>query len=147
MRKLICAVICAVTLLSLGLAFQGCGGSGHTSTEPTGPVARGNWIGTITGVHAGIHLNGTCPLEMNLDAAYNGQWWIDCPGASSRGEVLGLTSSNLLALTLTTTSPASSCPWVAINTATASTIDGTFHVQDCATHAEVSSGTLTLRRR
>ena len=99
MRKLICAGF----LLALALGFQGCSGS-HSSTEPTGPAVRGNWIGTISGTHAGLHLNGTCTLEMNLDLAYNGQWWVDCPGASSRGEVLSLTNNNLLVLSLTTLS-------------------------------------------
>jgi hypothetical protein len=141
MRKLICAVV----LSGLALGFQGCGGGGDDS--PTTPSARGNWVGTITGIHAGLHLNGTCPLEMNLDAAFNGQWFVDCAGGASRGEVLSVTTNNLLAMGLTTTSPASSCPWAAVNSFTVSTIDGTFQVQDCATHQVVSTGTLTLRRR
>jgi hypothetical protein len=140
MRKLICAGV----LLGLALGFQGCGGGG---SSPTTPTVRGNWVGTITGVHAGLHLNGTCPLEMNLDSAFNGQWFVDCPGGSSRGEVLSVTANNLLAMSLTTTTPASSCPWAAVNTFTISTIDGTFQVQNCATHQVVSTGTLSLRRR
>lgn len=143
MRKL----ICVGALLGLALGFQGCGGGSSSPSEPTGPVTRGNWIGTITGIHAGIHLNGTCPLEMNLDPAFNGQWFVDCPGLSSRGEVLSATVNNLVAMTLVTTSPASSCPWAAVSTATASTIDGTFQVQDCTTHQVVSTGTLTLTHR
>ncbi|HEY0510859.1 MAG TPA: hypothetical protein VGH73_03075 [Thermoanaerobaculia bacterium] len=136
--------IFAGTLLVLAL---GCSG-GHSPTEPGGGSAnRGNWIGTITGTHAGIHLQGTCTLEMNLDVALNGQWWVDCPGASSRGQVLSVLSSQILVMTLTTESPASSCPWVASGTATVSTVDATFHVVDCGTHQEVSSGTLHLMRR
>ena len=141
MRKLICASV----LLGLTLGFQGCGGGGDDS--PTTPSARGNWVGTITGIHAGLHLNGTCPLEMNLDVAFNGQWFVDCPGGASRGEVLSVTTNNLLAMSLTTTNPASSCPWAAVNTFTVSTIDGAFRVVDCATNQVVSTGTLTLRRR
>ena len=141
MRKLICAVV----LSCLALGFQGCGGDDDDS--PTTPTARGNWVGTITGIHAGLHLNGTCPLEMNLDAAFNGQWFVDCPGGASRGEVLSVTNNNLLAMGLTTTSPASSCPWTGVSTFTVSTIDGTFRVVDCATNQVVSTGTLTLRRR
>ena len=140
-------------LLALGvltiwlLAAAGCNGGSDGPTAPSGPVQRGNWIGTITGTHAGIHLNGTCTLEMNLDLAYNGQWWVDCPGASSNGQVVGLATSNLVVLTLLTASPASNCPWNVVATATPSTIDGQFHVTDCATQRELSSGTITLRRR
>jgi hypothetical protein len=141
MKKLICAGV----LLGLALGFQGCGGGSDNS--PTTPTVRGNWVGTITGIHAGLHLNGTCPLEMNLDSSFNGQWFVDCPGGSSRGEVLSVTANNLLAMSLTTTNPASSCLWAAVNTFTVSTIDGTFQVQDCATHQVVSTGTLSLRRR
>lgn len=141
MRKLICAGV----LLGLTLGFQGCGGGGDDS--PTTPTARGNWVGTITGVHAGLHLNGTCPLEMNLDPLFNGQWFVNCPGGASRGEVTSITNNNLLAMALTTTTPASSCPWAAVNTFTVSTIDGTFRVVDCATNQVVSTGTLSLRRR
>lgn len=130
------------------LVSQGCGGkSDPTEPRNDGPAHRGNWIGTITGTHAGIHLDGTCTLEMNLDLTYNGQWWIDCPGASSNGQVIGLATSNLVVLTLLTASPASNCPWNVIATATPSTIDGQFHVTDCATQREVSSGTITLRHR
>jgi hypothetical protein len=140
MRKLVFmgALVC--------LALGGCGGSSSPS-EPTGPVQRGNWIGTITGVHAGLHLNGTCTLEMNLDPNYNGQWWVDCPGASSTGQVFGIPLQNLLALTMLTSTPASSCPWDAVTSLTASTIDGSFEVQNCTNNQVVSTGTLTLRRR
>jgi hypothetical protein len=141
MRKLICAVV----LSGLALGFQGCGEGGDDS--PTAPAARGNWVGTLTGVHAGLHLNGTCALEMNLDPLFNGQWFVDCAGGSSRGDVLAVTTNNLVAMTLITSSPASSCPWAAVSTFTVSTIDGTFQVVDCATHQVVSTGTLTLRRR
>jgi hypothetical protein len=141
MRKLIYASV----LLGLTLGFQGCGGGGDDS--PTTPTVRGNWVGTITGIHAGLRLNGTCPLEMNLDSTFNGQWFVDCPGRASRGEVVSVTTNNLLAMALTTTTPASSCPWAGVNTFTISTIDGTFRVVDCATNQVVSTGTLSLRRR
>jgi hypothetical protein len=143
MRKL----ICAGALVGLALGFVGCGGGGSSPSEPTVPVQRGNWVGTITGVHAGIHLNGTCPLEMRLDPLYQGQWWVDCPGASSTGQVFGITLDNLLVLNLVTTSPLSSCPWDAVTTVTASTIDGTFEVANCANNQVVSTGSVTLRRR
>lgn len=144
MRKLTALGVLAVWML----VAQGCGGkSDPTEPRNDGPLRRGNWIGTITGTHAGIHLDGTCILEMNLDLAYNGQWWVDCPDASSNGQVIGLTTSNLVVLTLLTASPASNCPWNVVATATPSTIDGPFHVTDCATQRELSSGTITLRRR
>jgi hypothetical protein len=131
------------------LAAQGCG-NGHSATEPGAPVTpatRGNWIGTITGTNAGIHLQGTCPLEMNLDLTLSGQWWIDCPGASSTGQVVGANLGGISLLLLTTTSPASSCPWTATPLATPALIQGTFEVDDCATHQRLSSGTLTLQHR
>ena len=123
MRKLAFAA-----LACLAATVPGCGGGHSSPTEPGAPATRGNWIGTITGVHAGLHLNGTCTLEMKLDPTYNGQWWVDCPGASSTGQVFGITLQNLLALTLITTSPASNCPWDAVTSVTASTIDGSFEV-------------------
>jgi hypothetical protein len=131
------------------LVSQGCGGKNDPTEPPNdGPIHRGNWIGRITGTHAGILLNGTCTLEMNLDLAYNGQWWVDCTGASSHGQVIGLPATNLVVLTLLTASPASNCPWNVIATATPSTIDGQFHVTDCGTpQREVGSGTITLRHR
>ncbi|HEY0554645.1 MAG TPA: hypothetical protein VGG20_10275 [Thermoanaerobaculia bacterium] len=145
MRKL--AYKGALVCLALGmLGGVGCNGSSSTPSEPT-PATRGNWIGTITGVHSAIHLNGTCTLEMQLSPIYQGQWWVDCPGGSSTGQVSGVTVDNLLALALVTTTPASNCPWSAVTTVTASTIDGTFQVVDCTTNKPVSSGTLTLRRR
>jgi hypothetical protein len=143
MRKL----ICAGALLGLALGVLGCGGGSSSPSEPTGPIRRGNWIGTISGVHAGIHLNGTCTLEMNLSPIYQGQWWVDCPGASSTGQVVGINVDNLLLLDLITTSPLSDCPWDAVTTVTASTIDGTFEVPNCANNQVVSTGTVTLRRR
>ena len=142
MRNAMVAVV-----LALGMLVAGCNGGSDGPTAPSAPVQRGNWIGTITGAHAGIHLAGTCTLEMNLDLAYNGQWWVDCPGASSNGQVIGLDTSNLVVLTLLSASPASNCPWNVVSTATPSTIDGQFHVTDCATQREVSSGTITLRHR
>jgi hypothetical protein len=141
MRKLV--FMSALGCLALGVL--GCGGS-SSPTEPT-PTTRGNWIGTITGVNAALHLNGTCTLEMKLDPLYQGQWWVDCPGASSTGQVVGVTLNNLLAMTLITTTPASNCPWDSVTTFTASTIDGTFEVVSCTTNQVVSTGTLTLKRR
>ena len=132
-------------LAGLALLALGCGGS-SSPTEPA-PTTRGNWIGTITGVHSAIHLNGTCALEMKLDPNYQGQWWVDCPGGSSTGQVVSVTLNNLLAMTLVTSTPASSCPWDSVTTFTASTIDGTFQVVSCATNQVVSTGTLTLKRR
>jgi hypothetical protein len=142
MRKLV--VIGAV--LGLALGFQGCSGD-SSPTEPTGTTSRGNWIGTITGKHEALHLDGTCTLEMNLDVALNGQWWVDCPGGSSRGEVLSVLSNNVAVMTLTTLNPASSCPWTATATATVSTLSGDFQVADCSTHTVVGNGTLSLNRR
>jgi hypothetical protein len=133
-------------IAGLALAALGCNGSSSTPSEPT-PTTRGNWIGTISGVHSAIHLNGTCTLEMQLSPIYQGQWWVDCPGGSSTGQVSGVTVDNLLAMALLTSSPASSCPWNAVTTVTASTIGGTFQVIDCATNKVVSSGTLSLTRR
>lgn len=145
MRQLAALGILAVCML----VSQGCGGKNDPTEPPNdGPIHRGNWIGRITGTHAGILLNGTCTLEMNLDLAYNGQWWVDCTGASSHGQVIGLPATNLVVLTLLTASPASNCPWNVIATATPSTIDGQFHVTDCGTpQREVGSGTITLRHR
>jgi hypothetical protein len=135
----------ALVCLALGV-LGGCNGS-DSPTEPT-PTTRGNWIGTITGVNATIHLNGTCTLEMKLDPTYQGQWWIDCPGgASSTGQTVGITLDNLLAMTLLDVTPASNCPWSAVTSVTASTIDGTFQVPNCTTNQVVGTGTLTLRRR
>jgi len=146
MRKAMAIGVLALGALGM-LAAAGCNGGADGPTAPGGPVQRGNWIGTITGTQAGIHLDGTCTLEMSLDLAYNGQWWVDCPGGGSNGQVVGLPTGNLVVLTLLTASPASSCPWNVIATATPSTIDGQFHVTDCATQREVSSGTITLRHR
>jgi hypothetical protein len=142
MRKLV--VIGA--LLALALGFQGCSGD-SSPTEPGGTATRGNWIGTITGKHDALHLDGTCTLEMNLDPAYNGQWWVDCPGGSSQGEVLSVLNSGVAVMVLSTRSPASTCPWAATASATVSTLDGSFQVVDCSTHAVVGSGTLQLRLR
>jgi hypothetical protein len=132
--------------LGLALGLQGCSGD-SSPTEPGGTTTRGNWIGTITGKHAALHLDGTCALEMNLDPALNGQWWVDCPGGSSRGEVLSVLSSNLAVMTLTTVDPASSCPWAITATATVSTLSGDFQVVDCSSHAVVGSGTMALNHR
>lgn len=142
MRKLVFTVV----LLVSTLAAQGCGG--HSSpTEPGGQTPRGNWLGTVSGKHAGIHLDGTCTLEMNLDPAFNGHWWVDCPGASSQGEVLTVGNSGVFVMSLFTTDPRSTCPWIATATATVSTIDGDFQVIDCPSDQVVSTGTLQLRRR
>jgi hypothetical protein len=143
MRKLV--VIGALLALALGLA--GCSGGGSSPTEPAGTTNRGNWIGTITGKSDTLHLDGTCTLEMNLDPAFNGQWWVDCPGGSSQGEVLSVLTSGVAVMVLTTRTPPSTCPWAATATATVSTLDGDFQVVDCPTHAVVGSGTLQLRRR
>src|ERR1700709_73250 len=107
MRKLVYkgALVC----LALGLLGEWGWKGSDSPSEPT-PTTRGNWIGTITGVHSAIHLNGTCTLEMQLSPIYQGQWWVDCPGGSSTGQVSGVTVDNLLALALVTTTPASSCP-------------------------------------
>jgi hypothetical protein len=142
MRKL--AFKGALAVLALG-SILGCNGS-SSPTEPAS-TTRGNWAGSITGVNATLHLNGTCPLEMQLDPLYQGQWWIDCPGASSTGQVVSVTVDNLVAMTLVDVTPASSCPWSTVTTATASTIDGTFQVVDCTTHQVVGTGMLTLTRR
>lgn len=141
MRKL------AFTALAcLALALPGCGG--HSSpTEPGVRTTRGNWIGTITGVQPGIHLQGTCDLEMDLDPTYSGRWWVDCPGASSQGTVTGLDAGGALAMLLVTTSPASNCPWSAIVApATPSSLSGTFQADDCQGGSR-GTGTFSLRHR
>jgi hypothetical protein len=141
MRSLIFAAV-----LALGLGLQGC--SDHDSpTDPDGGANRGNWIGTIQGTHAGLHVNGTCALEMNLDPAYNGRWWIDCPGASSSGEVLTVIGGGGAVMTFNTTTPALQCPWQAVTTATVSTIQGDFTVTDCSSHTVVGTGTIDARLR
>lgn len=143
MRKLVFILV----LVGVALGLPGCSGSGSSPTEPGGTANRGNWIGTITGKHSALHLDGTCTFEMNLDLALNGQWWVDCPGGSSRGEVLSILSNNVAVMSLTTVDPPSSCPWAATATATVSTLDGEFQVADCSTHAVVGSGTLSLHHR
>jgi hypothetical protein len=142
MRYLVFAAI-----LSLALGLQGCSSDHDSPTEPSGGANRGNWLGTITGTHAGLHLNGTCALEMNLDPAYNGRWWIDCPGASSSGEVLSVLNNGVALMSFNTTTPALQCPWRAVTTATVSTIQGEFAVDDCSSHSVVSTGTLDVRLR
>ncbi len=141
MRKL---VFNGLTAVLLGLL--GCSGS-DSPTEP-GTAPPGNWVGTITGEHAALHLDGTCALTMNLDPAFNGQWRVDCPGGGSRGEVLSRPlrqPSGIMALT--TIDPASTCPWTASAATAGSTIDGQFQVTDCSTHAVIGSGTIQLRRQ
>ena len=141
MRKLAFAA-----LACLALTLQGCGG--HSSpTEPSVRTTRGNWIGTITGVQPGIHLQGTCTLEMDLAPNYSGRWWVDCPDASSQGTVTGLDAGGALAMLLVTTSPASNCPWSAIVApATPSSLSGTFQADDCQGGSR-GTGTFSLRHR
>ncbi|HKI06464.1 MAG TPA: hypothetical protein VKK31_31085 [Thermoanaerobaculia bacterium] len=145
MRKL----TLAGALLGLALTAQGCGGGGSSSpTEPGGRPIRGNWIGTISGTHADLRVQGTCDLEMDLDPTFNGRWWIDCPnGASSQGQALGISISNIVAFVFLTGSPRSDCPWSGVASGTAGTIEGEFEVTDCATNAQRSTGTFQLRRR
>jgi hypothetical protein len=141
MRSLVFA-----SVLALGLGFLGCSSDHDSPTDPGG-ANRGNWIGTIQGTHAGLHVNGTCVLEMNLDTAYNGRWWVDCTGASSSGEVLTVISGGVAVMTFNTTTPALQCPWQAVTTATVSTIRGDFTVTDCSSHAVVGTGTIDARLR
>lgn len=146
MRKL----TTAGALLVLALAAQGCGGDDSRSpTEPGGRTARGNWIGTITGTHAGIRLQGTCDLEMLLDPNLNtGQWWIDCPnGASSQGQVVGAVAEGFAVFALIPLNPPLSCPFDLVGARTPATIEGDFEVPDCNTNAVLSSGTFSLRLR
>jgi hypothetical protein len=134
-------------LACLALTVPGCGGGHHSPTEPGVPATRGNWIGTLSGTQPGIHLQGTCTLEMNLDPNYNGRWWVDCPDASSQGQVTSLDAGGVLAMILVTTSPASDCPWSAIVAPpTPSTLNGDFKAGDCHGGPE-TTGTLTLHRR
>jgi hypothetical protein len=142
MRKLAFAA-----LACLALTVPGCGGGHSSPTEPSVPTTLGNWIGTITGTQPGIHLQGTCALEMNLDPTYSGQWWVDCPGASSQGTVTGLNAGGALVMVLLTTSPASNCPWSAIVAPpTPSTLQGDFQADDCHGGPQ-STGTLSLHHR
>lgn len=145
MRKIAMAGALAVALAALG-----CGDDDNGSpTEPGQPARRGNWIGTISGTHAGLRLQGTCELEMLLDPNLNsGRWWIDCPnGASSQGQVVGATTEVVAVLALISLSPPLSCPFELVGTRTAATIDGGFEVTDCATNAVRSTGTFSLRLR
>ena len=146
MRKL--ATAAALTALTLALAA--CGGDGGKSpTEPRGGTARGNWIGTISGTHAGLRLQGTCQLEMLLDPNLNaGRWWIDCPGgASSQGQAAGAGLEGFAVLSMISLDPLLDCPFVLTGTRTAATIDGDFEVADCHTNAVLSTGTFSLRLR
>jgi hypothetical protein len=141
MRKL------AAALAALALALPGCGGGGHSPTEPGAPATRGNWIGTITGTQPGLHLQGTCALEMDLAPNYDGHWWVDCPGFSSQGEVTSLDAGGALAMILVTTSPASDCPWSAlVAPATPSSLQGSFQADDCRGGPR-STGTFSLHHR
>lgn len=134
-------------LLALTLAAQGCGGGGGP-TEPRDRPARGNWIGTISGTHADLRLQGTCDFEMNLDATFIGQWWIDCPnGASSQGQVIGIAFANNVIFTFVSISPLLNCPWDGFAAVTATTIEDDFEVLDCTTNAVRSTGTFQLRKR
>jgi hypothetical protein len=142
MRKLAFAA-----LACLALTVPGCGGGHSSPTEPGGPATRGNWVGTITGTQPGIHLQGTCTLEMSLDPNYNGRWWVDCPGSSSQGQATSLSTGGVLVMILVTTSPASDCSWSAIVAPpTPSTLDGDFQADDCR-GGPPSTGTLSLRHR
>jgi hypothetical protein len=131
------------------LAVTGCGGDGKSPTEPGGRTARGNWIGTISGTHAGIRLQGTCQLEMLLDPNLNsGQWWIDCPnGASSRGQAAGVGLQGFVFLTMISLDPLLDCPFDLTGARTEATMDGDFEVTDCQTNAVRSTGTFSLRLR
>lgn len=138
----------AAALLCLALAAPGCGGGGSSPTEPGDRPVRGNWIGTISGTHADLGVQGTCDLEMNLDANFDGQWWIDCPrGASSEGQALGFDLDFAVVFLFFSTRPASNCPWNGFANKTATTLDGDFEVTDCTTDATRSIGTFTLRKR
>jgi len=144
MRKL----AMAGALLAMTLALAAC--SDDDNGSPTEPGnRRGNWIGTISGTHAGLHLQGTCQLEMLLDPNLNaGRWWIDCPnGASSQGQVAGVGLQGFAVLTLISLDPLLDCPFVLTGTRTAATVDGDFEVTDCQTDAVLSTGTFSLRLR
>jgi hypothetical protein len=144
MRKL--ALACVLALLA---ATQGCGGGdGGSPTEPTPPPSRGNWIGTISGTHTALGVQGTCTLEMNLDSTSSGQWWIDCPnGARSQGRAIGIGLNNVTVFTFFNTTPASNCPWTGVAERTTTLIDGDFEVIDCNTNAIRSTGTFQIRPR
>ena len=145
MRKL----ATAGALLVLALVAQGCGGDSSSPTEPGRQTARGNWVGTINGTHAGIRLQGTCDLEMLLDPNLNsGRWWIDCPnGGSSQGQVIGATSEAFAVLALLPLSPATNCPFTLVGTRTTATVEGNFEVTDCNTDAVLSTGAFRMRLR
>ena len=145
MRKLALA-----SVLALLAAIQGCGGGdGGSPTEPANPRPRGNWIGTISGTHADLGIQGTCTLEANFDPNFNGQWWIDCPnGRRSQGQILSiLFGGNEAIFAFFTTTPSSSCPWDGFGTLTATLIDASFEVTDCTTNTTRSTGTFQLRPR
>lgn len=144
MRKL--ALACVLALLA---ATLGCGGGdGGSPTEPRPPQPRGNWIGTISGTQVDLGVQGTCTLEINLDATFNGQWWVDCPnGTRSQGRALGATLNDFIVFTFFNTTPASNCPWAGFATRTAALIDGDFEVIDCNTNATRSTGTFEIRPR
>lgn len=145
MRKL----AAAGALLVLALGIQGCSDSDSRSpTEPGGQQARGNWIGTITGTHAGLQLQGTCDLEMLLDPNLSGRWWIDCPnGASSQGQVIGASTEVVAVLVLLPLNPALNCPFTLVGNRTTATVEGSFEVTDCNTDAVVSTGAFRIRLR
>ncbi len=141
MRKL--ALACVLALLA---ATQGCGGG--DGDGPTEPRPRGNWIGTISGTHADLGVQGTCTLEMNLDTNFSGQWWIDCPnGSRSQGQILTIAFNNQLIFAFFTLNPTSNCPWDGFGTRTTAGIDGDFEVNDCNTNTVRSRGTFTVRPR
>ena len=123
--------------------------AGGNPTEPRPPQPRGNWIGTISGTHADLRVQGTCTLEVNFDPNFNGQWWIDCPsGSRSQGQVLAIIlGGNETIFTFFNITPASNCPWIGFATHTATAIDGDFEVIDCTTNATRSTGTFEVRPR
>lgn len=142
MRKL--ALTCVLALLAIA---QGCGG-GDGYGGPTEPRPRGNWIGTISGTHAELGVQGTCTLEMNLDTNFSGPWWIDCPnGSRSQGQAVAIAFNNQLIFAFFTLTPTSNCPWDGVADRTATLIDGDFEVTDCNTNAVRSRGTFDLRPR
>lgn len=135
-------------LLVLALAAEGCGGGDSRSPTDPGGTTRGNWIGTITGTHTGIRLQGTCDLEMLLDPNLNGRWWIDCPnGSDSQGQVIGATTEAFAVLALLPINPALNCPFTLVGTRTTATVEGSFEVTDCNTDAVLSTGALRMRLR
>ena len=124
MRKLICAGVLPVWRSDSRVA------AGGGDDGPTTPAVRGNWVGTITGVHAGIHLNGTCPARDEPrswpSTASGSSTAPAAPAAGGRQRHDQQSSGHVVDHHQ---SPPSSCTWAAVSTFTVSTIDGTFQVQ------------------